>query len=143
MLQNYNQIKILKMKSYIINIISISIIVSLIAFVLFYFALQQYYLQIFPVMILFFAVSNFAIYYILTKAGKKNIRQFSTYFMASIGLKLFIYMGFIITYVVMNRENAMNFVIQFFALYIIYTVYETQAISKTLRKQSNSDNAVK
>ncbi len=130
------------MKSYIIKILSISIIVSIVGFLLFYFALQQYYLQIFPVMILFFIVSNIAVHYILTKAGKKNIRQFSTYFMASIGLKLLVYMIFIITYVLMNRESATNFVIQFFALYIIYTIYETQATSKDVRNQHNSNDAL-
>ncbi len=130
------------MKSYIIKILSISIIVSVIAFLLFYFALQQYYLQIFPIMILFFIVSNIAVHYILSKAGKKNIRQFSTYFMASIGLKLFVYMVFIISYVVMNREHATNFVIQFFALYIIYTIYETQATSKDVRNQYDSNDTV-
>ncbi len=130
------------MKSYIINILSISIVLSVLAFILFYFVLQQYYLQIFPVMILFFIFTNIAIHYILTKAGNKNIRQFSTYFMASIGLKLLVYMMFIITYVLMNRANATNFVIQFFALYLVYTIYETQSMSKTVRNKHNSNDVV-
>ncbi len=127
------------MKSFIVNIISLSLIISILAFLVFYFVLPQYYLAIFPVMILFFIGVNIFVHYILTKAGKKNIRQFSTYYMGSIGIKLFIYLIFIISYFFINKkEHNMNFIIQFFILYIFYTFFETKSILKDLKKQEKS-----
>ncbi len=128
------------MKSYIIKIISISIIIAILALAIFYFIIPQYYLPVFPAIILFFIATSIFVHVFLTKAGKKNMRQFSTYFMGSIGIKLFIYMIFIIVYSLIDKENIINFVSQFFILYIIYTFFETTAIMKTLNNQDNNNS---
>ncbi len=124
------------MKNYIVRILSISAVILALAFPLFYFVLPQFYLQIFPVMILVFVLTGIFIYALLAKASKKNMRQFSTYFMGSIGLKLLIYMIFVAVYVSLNRQNSHNFVIQFFILYLVYTIFETGAIIKTVNGEN-------
>lgn len=125
------------LKTFIIKILSFSLILSAISFVLFYLLIPQFYLQVFPFLIVFFVVLTIGMHLVLTRAGKKEIRQFSTYFMGSITAKLFIYLIFIIIYVFTDRENAVPFLLTFLCLYILFTFFETYSLLGDLKKEQN------
>ncbi|MDF1550843.1 MAG: hypothetical protein P1P88_23675 [Bacteroidales bacterium] len=125
------------LKTFIIKILSFSLILSAISFVLFYLLIPQYYLQVFPFLIVFFVALTIGVHLVLTRAGKKEIRQFSTYFMGSITAKLFIYLIFIIIYVFTDRENAVPFLLTFLCLYILFTFFETYYLLGDLKKEQN------
>ena len=80
----------------------------------------------------FFFVITGLIHYFLLKASAKNPRRFPAYYMGGITLKLFISLIFIVVYAVSNRENAKFFLLAFFAIYLIYTTFETVLILKHL-----------
>jgi len=124
------------LKTFIIKIISFSLILSALSFALFYLLIPQYYLQVFPFLIVFFVGLTIGMHLVLTRAGKKEIRQFSTYFMGSITAKLFIYLIFIIIYVFIDRENAVPFLLTFLCLYILFTFFETYSLLGDLKKQN-------
>jgi hypothetical protein len=68
----------------------------------------------------------------LEKAGQKGNQYFVRQFMATTGLKLFLYMIVMVGYAVLNRESAVGFIVHFFVLYLLYSVFEIALIYKRL-----------
>ena len=124
------------LKKFIIRTLNFSLIIAAIAFVIFYFLIPQFYLQVFPFLLLFFVLTTIGIHLLLTKAGKKPIRQFSTFYLGSITAKLFVYFIFIIAYVLADKSNAIPFIIAFLSLYILFTFFETYSLLNSLKKQT-------
>ena len=57
-----------------------------------------------------------------------NPRKFVGYFMLSTFLKLFVYLVVMVMYVFNVKEGILEFILAFFTLYIIYTVFEVVTI---------------
>ena len=73
----------------------------------------------------------------LIKSSSDRPQKFINMFMAVTGIKLMIYLFFILIYIVTLTEFALPFLAIFFPLYIIYTIIEiSQLLSflKTLKK---------
>ena len=122
------------MKSYLIKIFVLSIITSLITFLVYSFLFKEYYLNIFPYIILFFMIIGILFQSILVRISKKNISKFSTFFMLFSTLKLFAYIIFIVLYLVLNKQHALAFILYFFTLYIVYTAFEVIVILPEIKK---------
>ena len=54
-------------------------------------------------------------------------------------IKLFVYMALMITYALLNREEAMSFIVAFFILYMIYTIVEVSSLLKLNRDYVHED----
>jgi len=89
---------------------------------------------LFQVLILFFLLTA-AVHYILLRISTLNPRKFVGYFMLATFLKLFVYLIVMVAYAfAINREEVMPFVLGFFALYIIYTVFEVVTLLSQTKK---------
>ncbi|HSY77321.1 MAG TPA: hypothetical protein VK890_10715 [Bacteroidia bacterium] len=75
------------------------------------------------------AISHF----ILLNAGRKNPQAFTYSFMATSMVRLVIYGIFIVLYGYKHPDIAKVFAITFFALYIIYTVFEIRSVLGSLK----------
>ena len=97
--------------------------------ILFFFQkFSQYDFKISSYLIVFFILVSSFIHWVLLKACEKKPAQFVPYFTGTIGIKLLCYFSFIIIYLLINRSEAKQFVITFFVLYIVFTVYEVFSI---------------
>jgi len=67
-------------------------------------------------------------YYIIVRQAAKSPRGFTYTYMLISAARLFIYAAFIGIYCYRHRELMMPFVLVFFALYIIYLVFELRAV---------------
>jgi hypothetical protein len=68
----------------------------------------------------------------LERAGLKGNQYFVRQFMATTGLKLFLYMIVMVGFAVLNREMAVGFIVHFFMMYLLYSVFEIAFIYKRL-----------
>ena len=68
--------------------------------------------------------------YLLQSTGKGSARKFVTRFMGGTTAKLLIYMATLLVFTLLNKEEALNFVITFFIVYIIYTFFEVNSFLK-------------
>ncbi len=127
-------------KKFIINTLTFSIIIAIISVAIFYFLIPQFYLPVFPFLIVFFVVVTIGIHTILTKAGKKTIRQFSTFYMGSVTVKLFIYLIFLVAYALTHKEQAVPFILTFFILYVLFTFFETYSLLNNLKENASPKN---
>jgi hypothetical protein len=119
---------------FIKNLLIFSAILSAISYIVFAFAIPQYYLPVYPYLFVFFVVSTILVHALLTKAGKHKASRFSTIFMGSVSAKLFLYILFIIIYILVDKSTAVPFLVSFLILYFLFTFFETAYLLKDLNK---------
>lgn len=122
------------MKKFTQKLTLISLAITLIAFVLFRWIIPNFYLPVFPFLLLFFYCSTLAIHCYQLKLIESDIGKFTRSNMVLTILRLFIYSLFTIAYMLYDRENARTFVAAIFILYIIYTGIEIYEASQLIRK---------
>jgi hypothetical protein len=74
----------------------------------------------------------------LVGASNLPVKKFSSRFLAVLGAKIFLFLIFIITYSYFNPQVAVPFLISFFILYIIYTVFEIVTLLRQLRAKKQN-----
>ena len=122
-----------KYKSYILRLSLISVFLLIGSIALFLTVLKPWFNYIFPFVILYFLLFNSFQHFKLLKLSKGDPRIFHTNYMAWFGIKLFLNLSFVIVYVLLNRAQALSFVLFFAFCYVVYTAFEVITLSKTLR----------
>ena len=102
--------------------------------------LKDFYLKLFPLQVAVVSIVTVISHLRLMTAVEQNARKFSTTFLSVMSVKLFIYLIFILVCLLLDRSNAVNFVLTFLALYVIFTIFEVTEISNFLKKNPNSSN---
>jgi hypothetical protein len=107
-----------------------SAIIGAILLVLFFSIPKPYLSPALPFLVLFFiSTSLLSFYYLLQTLDKRFIRFVNT-FLLTIIVKLALYAGVMIVYVLLNRRDAIPFMLGFFVLYLCYTIFESVCIVK-------------
>lgn len=118
-----------------------SIVIASLAFaivgLLVYFYLPEYYTPAFPFLVIFFITSGIIIFQLMAKAVAKRPAMFVNMFMLTTTLKLLVYMGVMITYALLNKDDAKPFIVSFFVLYLVYTIIEVLALLKLNNNAGN------
>lgn len=120
-------------KSYIFKLGLISVFLLIGSVALYLTILEEWFNYIFPFVILYFFLFNSIQHFRLLKLSKGDPRVFHTNYMAWFGIKLFLNLSFVIVYVLLNKAQALSFVLFFAFCYLVYTTFEVIALSKTLR----------
>lgn len=118
------------MKKFVTNVVLITVVLALIGWLIFSQFIPQYYLPVFPFILLFFAVTSVAIHAYQLQLAKKDMAKFTRSNMIVTFLKLFLYSAVAIIYFAVDPQNAKVFVINFVLLYIVYTVFEVLSLLK-------------
>ncbi len=86
-----------------------------------------------PYIFLFFFVISGLILNFLGKSLDRDARKFIPRFMGTITFKLLFYLGVMVVYALLNKEDAIRFVLAFAAYYLIYTVFDIILVLKHLQ----------
>lgn len=116
------------------------LVVTGLSLLLFDTVLKGYYLKIYPLQVAVVTLVTVISHLRLMTAVQQNARKFSTTFLSVMSIKLFIYLVFILVCLLIDRTNAVNFVLTFLILYAIFTIFEVTEISNFLKKNPNSSN---
>jgi hypothetical protein len=116
------------------SISSFAIILILLSFFIFGFIIPQYYLGIFPILLLLFLSVNSAFSYLMEVSVEKRYMVVIRSFLLGWTIKFFIYVLFLIIYVLLNRVNAVNFLIQFASLYLAFSGFEIIYLIRNFKK---------
>lgn len=121
-------------RKFVLIALIIAIVSGFLAWVLNISVLSQHYFVGVYLCIPFIMLVTIAIHLFLTKVSKNEPKKFINRFMATSGIKLFLYLIVIAVYTLsVNRDNIL-FVIAFFFLYVIYTITEISVILNYLKK---------
>lgn len=114
-----------------------SVIIGLISFILAWILSRIYtqysFMGVF-LLIPFIMTITIVLQVLLVDASKKAPIKFINKFMASSGIKLFLYFLIILAYIYFIKRDIILFLCAFLSLYLIYTVLEISAILNYLKK---------
>jgi len=113
-----------------------SAILGAVAIVLYLFLPKHFITPALPFLFFFFTGITLISYYILIRSLKSKLSRFVNTFLISTIVKLIIYIGIMIIYVLLNRSDAIPFMITFFILYLLYTVFEVVKMINLTRSQT-------
>ena len=118
------------MKKYIQNLLVLLLVIALVSWLVFSKLVPQYYLSIFPFIVLFYVLISVSIYAYQLRLASKDVGKFTRSIMVVTFLKLILYSAVAILFIAMDRENAKVFVVCFMSLYIAFTVFEVFSLLK-------------
>ena len=116
------------------KLISFSLLISVVAAILFLTVMKKWYFPSFPIQLLFIALVTGISYIWLLKYTEQNMRKFTTAFMALVSIKLFIYLSFLLINLWIDRSNVVVFSLTFLVLYVCYSIFEVKQILFFLKK---------
>lgn len=131
------------MKNYYIRLTFLTVVIAVIALILFNTVLKNFYLPVFWMLLLFFFILHIGSHTLILIAEKKQIIKFNTAYLLSFTVKFVSYIVFLIIYLVHYKRISLSFVIALFTLYIIFTVFEIRsnlAFSKSTEKNIEKSN---
>jgi multisubunit Na+/H+ antiporter MnhG subunit len=125
------------MKSFLVKSTILTVIVLILGAILYSTVFNQFYRSILPIVLAFFYIlTNLVHAYLLNIAGKSGSR-FTARYMAISFLKMFFYLAVVIVFVIINKEDAKIFLVNFLLLYVFYTIFEVYEISNFVRQIKN------
>jgi hypothetical protein len=87
-----------------------------------------------PFLFFLFFATTLLVHYILLKGSEKRYSKFVNYYMLTTFLKLVFYMIIMVIYALLNKADAIAFIICFFILYMAYTIFEFIAFYRLNKK---------
>jgi L-asparagine transporter-like permease len=127
-------------RNFLKNVLVYCLALTVLSTLLFTTILKGYYLKLFPLQFAVIALVTILSHLRLMNAIQLNARRFNTTFLALMSVKLLFYLIFILICLLIDRSNAINFVVTFLILYVCFTIFEVNKISKFLKKSTNSLN---
>jgi hypothetical protein len=85
-------------------------------------------------MLFYVAAVNLLAHYLVLKAGDQNSSKFVAGFFMAMGIKLLLYLLFLLPAVFFGREKIIPISVTFLSLYFVYTVFEVTQLLKSLKK---------
>jgi len=96
--------------------------------------LAHYFSPAIPWLLIFFVVISNLVYYLQLRATQNRTSKFVNIAMLSSGFKFLLFLMILIVYALLNRNDAVNFIIAFLILYFIFTPLEVISLHRTHQK---------
>lgn len=117
------------MKNYLIKLLVFTAVLAVAGILMFTIVVPQFYLPVFPWVLLFFALSSAGIHAYQIHMAKSDMGKFTRGNMIVTFTKLLIYSAFAIIYFAVDTENAKVFVAVFLLLYLVFAVFEVISLA--------------
>ncbi len=114
----------------------IAIILFAVYFVLFYLIPTKYISPAIPAIIIFFTILTTSVFYYQIKASLKRTSKFVNFFLIATALKLLLFLALVVIYSLLNKADAVNFILSFFSVYVTFSVFEVIQLLKLQDKIS-------
>ena len=122
--------------SFFRTLVVLTILVSAIVAVLIYLTGYDLVHPLAFLILAFFALITLGAFYAIQKGSKADPGSFQLYFMGSSVLRVLLCMTAVFIYVFMASDRELQFALNFFAFYFIYTGFEIYSILSNLRRIS-------
>ncbi len=115
-----------------------TIIVALVGFIFTILLPANYITPTLPFLYVFFFAATLVVHYILLKVSEKRTPGFINMFMLVTFGKLIFFLTIILIYALLNRDDAIPFIVAFFILYVFFTVFEvTLSLLQSIAKRTS------
>lgn len=120
---------------FVIRCFMLTVLLELIAGLFIFYLSPNFVTPTLPFLPVFFFATAILVHYILLRAVEKRFGKFINIFLLSTFLKLAFYMAVMIIYSFTHREDAVPFIISFFACYLMYTFYEIFSLASVKKTE--------
>jgi O-antigen/teichoic acid export membrane protein len=117
------------MNKFLLKITGVTLILAIIGSILFYYFFEDYYLPVFPYLLLFFYSFSILTHAVQVLPAKNSFSKFARIHMVVTLLRLFVFSAIIILYLIFLKEKVASFVVVVVILYIVYTFLETRELT--------------
>ncbi len=117
-----------------ITLLFIALVLTALGYGLFLFLIPQYYFPYFPVIPGFLLVVTFLVHVYLIRSSENNPRKFTAKYLGAMGLKMFIYLVFLVIFLFIDTVHTIPFLVSFLVTYAAFTMYEVISILNFLKK---------
>jgi len=121
-------------RKFVLKISLFTLTIFILSAALFTTVLKTFYLSVFPVQLLLIATVTTMGHLWVIRAADQNPMKFTTAFMASVTLKLLVYLFFMLIYLLIDHSEVISFILTFIALYIAFTIFEVIQVLKFIKK---------
>lgn len=122
-------------KYFLLKISLLSFIILALATALFSTVLKSLHFTAYPYQVLLIALVTTIGHLWIVKAAGQNTMKFTTAFMASVTLKLMVYLTFMLVYLLYDHSQVIPFVLSFMALYITFTIFEVVQVLNIIKNK--------
>lgn len=123
------------LKRFIAKTFGISAALVLLGWLVFSLFIPQYYLPVFPYLLIFFLLVAILVHAYQLKLAKKDVGKFARSNMLITFFKLMLYSVFAIVYIANDKEHAFAFVIALFILYVVFSFVEVTEITRISKRK--------
>ncbi|RUA30113.1 MAG: hypothetical protein DSY76_02805 [Bacteroidetes bacterium] len=124
------------MKSFMIRLLALTAFTEVVALGWWIAMPQQWVSPVLPVLPVFFMSVTFLIHKGFVGAINLRPQQFVTRFMLITTIKLLSFLALLLVYALMFKDDAIQFLLSFFVIYLIYSAFEVVAVMKLNKKNS-------
>jgi len=125
------------MKSFMIRLIALTAFTEVIALGWWFAMPKQWVSPVLPVLPIFFMSVTFLIHKGFVGAINLRPQQFVTRFMLITTIKLLSFLALLLVYALIFKEDAMQFLLSFFVLYLIFSAFEVIAVMNLNKRNSD------
>ena len=122
------------LRKFTFTLLIIALVITLLGYGIFLFFIPQHYFPYFPVIPAFLLLVTLLVHFYLVRASENDTRKFTAKYLGAMGLKMFIYMIFIIIFLFIDTARAVPFLVSFLVTYAVFTTYEVVSILNYLKK---------
>lgn len=124
-------------RPFLLRLVILTLLVIAMAYVVFTYISPCHVTGVYIIILFFFLVTlTFHVY--LLKSYRSSPGKFTVRYLGASGVKMFIYMISAGVLVLLNREEALQLLISFFVLYLIFTIFEIREILVHLKRNHNN-----
>jgi hypothetical protein len=120
---------------FLLNTFLFSAAIGLIGFALSQWISQIIFSQVLIILLYFFTLT-ILFHFGMMNSMKGRPQQFIRFFMGATTLKLLVHIAVVVIYSLVNRPDAINFILTFFVVYILFTAFEVR-LALQLNKSSD------
>lgn len=125
------------MNEFLLKITGVTLIIAIIGSILFYSFFSEFYLPVFPYLLLFFYSFTILTHAVQISPAKNSFQKFARIHMIVTLLRLFVFSAVIILYLIFMKEKVASFIVVVVLLYIVYTFLETRELTRISAKNNN------
>lgn len=124
--------------SYAKYLLFVTIALGILVLALFLMLPKTWFSPSLPFLFIFYYACSLLSFILLSRSLEKKFNRFVSVFMLTTTVKLFLFIAIMIIYAFINRKDAVSFLLNFFILYLFYTVFEVTQIIRLTKSSGTS-----
>jgi hypothetical protein len=123
------------------RLLLLTLVSGIVSLVLYFILPGTWFSPALPFLFVFYFGCSLISFMLLKKTLESRFGRFVSVFMLTTAVKLFLFIAIMIIYSFLNKQDAVAFLLNFFILYLIFTVFDVTQILGLTNKTSSAGNA--